>query len=288
MLHGYYKKLQKIVIDSPMNSRYTDTLSCPRNWILSVQLGVNIIYYITQLTKINECRKTQFIYYTKKLEVLLVYADNLYLARGWDWIRMLSGLSSDTQPSCKEMLASCKYNWRLKGNIIHSGKQGKCYQENRSARLGVQRGKERYSRWWQSMEWNRGVQIKVKKCWWACWKVFYSRKVHFPVEKYWKGMVLSAEWNTGVLTPGEEQQWGLSSASCSEEVPILVEGFWTGVYGAPIEIGALPIQTKECRWGLWSIYPCVSVPKRGVWSSVQIVQLMRAVASTVQCIIGEV
>jgi len=61
----------------------------------SLKDGVNVIHSISHLIRANESRNTQFIHGAKQLEAPIVFADNLYLASGWNWITMLFGSICD-------------------------------------------------------------------------------------------------------------------------------------------------------------------------------------------------
>jgi len=50
--------------------------------MISIHHGVNLIHSISHLIRPDESRDTQTINYAKKLEVLLEFADYLYLATG--------------------------------------------------------------------------------------------------------------------------------------------------------------------------------------------------------------
>jgi len=50
--------------------------------MISIKYGVNVIHYFSHLIRANESRNTQFINGAKKLEVLLVFPDYSFLARG--------------------------------------------------------------------------------------------------------------------------------------------------------------------------------------------------------------
>jgi len=50
--------------------------------MISITHGVDVIHSISHLIRSDESRNTQFINGTKKLEVLLVFADYSYLASG--------------------------------------------------------------------------------------------------------------------------------------------------------------------------------------------------------------
>jgi hypothetical protein len=62
--------------------RYTKTITQLSNRKISVKHALKVIHSITHLIRVNEYRNTQFINSAKKLEVLLVLADYLFLASG--------------------------------------------------------------------------------------------------------------------------------------------------------------------------------------------------------------
>jgi len=50
--------------------------------MISIKHGVDVIHYISHPSRANKSRNTHFINGTKKLEVLLGFADYSLLARG--------------------------------------------------------------------------------------------------------------------------------------------------------------------------------------------------------------
>jgi len=67
---------------------YTETIIWLSDRMLSIKHGVNVIHSISHLIRADESRHRQFIHSANKLEVLLVFADYLYLVSGRNWIPM--------------------------------------------------------------------------------------------------------------------------------------------------------------------------------------------------------
>jgi hypothetical protein len=63
-------------------TRYTETITQLSNRKISIKHGVDVIHSIFHLIRANECRQTQLIDGTKKLEALLVFAEHSILASG--------------------------------------------------------------------------------------------------------------------------------------------------------------------------------------------------------------
>jgi len=114
-------------------------------------------HYPLHPIRADKSRNTQFIDGGKKLEVLLVFTEYLYLASGWNWTSMWFGSMCDIKQSSNEMLASCEseMNIRSKGNdytdITGEQPPGKeaCQMECAELKRAV------HSRCWRSVEWNR-------------------------------------------------------------------------------------------------------------------------------------
>jgi len=62
--------------------RYTETITQLSNRKISIKHGVDVIHSISHLIRANKSRNTQFINGSKKMEVLLVFADYSFLASG--------------------------------------------------------------------------------------------------------------------------------------------------------------------------------------------------------------
>jgi len=74
-----------------MKSKYTESITQLNDWLISIEYDVNYIYYISHLSRGDEHRNTQFINGAKKMEALLVFADNVSLLSGRNWTPMLFG-----------------------------------------------------------------------------------------------------------------------------------------------------------------------------------------------------
>jgi len=88
--------------------RYTETITWWYSEMISKKHAVDVFHYFSHLIRANECRNTQFINGTKKLEAHLVFADYSYLVSSWNWIPMSFRMICDILQWCNEMLASCK------------------------------------------------------------------------------------------------------------------------------------------------------------------------------------
>jgi len=77
-LHCYIKKPKKQASDSEDKSRYTETITQLSNRMISFKHGVNGFDISCHLIRADTCRKTQFINWAEKLQVLLAHADNSY------------------------------------------------------------------------------------------------------------------------------------------------------------------------------------------------------------------
>jgi len=80
---GYWSKPKR---------RYTKTITQLSNQMIAIKYRVNVIHSIFHLIRANKSRNAPFINGAKNLEVLLVFADYLYLASGWNWIPMSFGM----------------------------------------------------------------------------------------------------------------------------------------------------------------------------------------------------
>jgi len=61
-------------------ARYNETITLLSDRKISINHGVNVTHSISHVIWANESRNTQFINGTRKLEALLVFGDNLFLA----------------------------------------------------------------------------------------------------------------------------------------------------------------------------------------------------------------
>jgi len=62
--------------------RYTETLTQLSDRKISIKHAVDVIHSISHHIRANECRNTQFINGAKKVEALVVFADDSFLASG--------------------------------------------------------------------------------------------------------------------------------------------------------------------------------------------------------------
>jgi len=88
--------------------RYTETIPQQNCQMISIKHGVDVIHYFPHHIMANKSMNTQFINGAKMLDMLLGFADCLYLASGWNWIPMSFGSICDVQQRWNEMLASCE------------------------------------------------------------------------------------------------------------------------------------------------------------------------------------
>jgi len=75
--------------------RYTEPMTWPSDWMILITHGVNVIHSITHLIRSGESRNIQFINGVRKIQELLVLADQSFLVSGWNWIPMSFGLICD-------------------------------------------------------------------------------------------------------------------------------------------------------------------------------------------------
>jgi hypothetical protein len=73
------------------NCRYTETLTPPSDWRIFITHGVNVSHSVVHLIWSDQSRNTQVINGAKLLKVLLVFADDLYMTSGWNWIPISIG-----------------------------------------------------------------------------------------------------------------------------------------------------------------------------------------------------
>jgi len=81
-----------MVTDILVKSIYPSTITLLSDFIISIEYGDNVMYYISHLIMADKNTATQYFSRTKKLEVLFLFFNNSYLTRGWECISISPGL----------------------------------------------------------------------------------------------------------------------------------------------------------------------------------------------------
>jgi len=85
--------------------RNTKTISLLQDRMIPIKRCVDVIHHFSHLIRANECKNIQFINGARKVEVLILFAEYLSLARGSSGICMMFGSSCKILQRCNEILS---------------------------------------------------------------------------------------------------------------------------------------------------------------------------------------
>jgi len=246
--------------------------------MISIEHGVDVIHYFSHLIRAKQSCNSKFINGAKRLEALLVFAEDSYRGSGWNRIPLIIGYSGVIRYRHNKILAS--YDLKLKFERQYdifwwkrgatTWKRGvpdwECCLEMRSAQRVLEDGGMKlngaYWRLW-STDRDRWAPTRIEECqqglrsanrdWGAPRLVAAHRNVGWGVlidlHKCCKWGVRSAETNWAAPIKPQGHQWGLTSSIPSSECQP-----GKGVRIALHSIGAT-ILTEVSQWEFGCSYP---------------------------------